>query len=113
VWVAGSNPNREKTPSYGGPFFSKEPGAVSSIFQLKVSNIDDAMQRALAAGAVIRDEIQTDMIGRRVASIFDPFGHIWAVVERKAEGRSRHSRHSDCRNISPETRSIDQAMGLA
>lgn len=25
VWIAGSNPNREKTPSYGGPFFPKAP----------------------------------------------------------------------------------------
>lgn len=88
VWVAGSNPNREKSPSYGGPFFPKEPGAVSTIFHLNVGNIKGVMQAALAAGAVIRDEIQTDMIGRRVASIFDPFGHIWALVERKAEGMS-------------------------
>lgn len=85
VWAAGSNPNREKSPSYGGPFFPKEAGAVSTIFQLKVGNIVGVMQRALSAGAVIRDEIQTDVIGRRVASIFDPFGHIWALVERQAE----------------------------
>ncbi|TRL34387.1 VOC family protein [Methylosinus sporium] len=85
AWVAGSNPNREKTPSYGGPFFPKAPGAVSTIFQIKVGNIDDAMRRAVAAGAVIRDEIQTDATGRRVASVFDPFGHIWALVQRKAE----------------------------
>ncbi|WP_247643690.1 VOC family protein [Agrobacterium tumefaciens] len=88
VWVAGSNPNREKSPSYGGPFFPKEPGAVSTMFHLNVGNIEDVMQRALAAGAVVRDEIQTDIIGRRVASIFDPFGHIWALAERKAEGMS-------------------------
>lgn len=88
VWVAGSNPNREKSPSYGGPFFPKEPGAVSTIFQLKVGDIEGMMERAVAAGAVIRDEIQTDMIGRRVASIFDPFGHIWALVERKAKNMS-------------------------
>ncbi|WP_296071434.1 VOC family protein [uncultured Agrobacterium sp.] len=88
VWVAGSNPNREKSPSYGGPFFPKEPGAVSTIFQLKVGNIEGVMQRALSAGAVIRDEIQTDVMGRRVASIFDPLGHIWALVERKAESMS-------------------------
>lgn len=46
------------------------------------------MQRAVSAGVVIRDEIQTDIIGRRVASIFDPLGHIWAFVERKAESTS-------------------------
>lgn len=26
VWVAGSNPNREKSLSYGGPFFRKNQG---------------------------------------------------------------------------------------
>ena len=88
VWVAGSNPNREKSPSYGGPFYPKEPGAVSTIFQLKVGNIEGVMQQALAAGALIRDEIQTDIAGRRVASIFDPFGHIWTLVGRSAEGIS-------------------------
>ncbi|ABD85698.1 VOC family protein [Rhodopseudomonas palustris] len=89
VWVAGAHPKRETAPSYGGPFFPKAPGAVSTIFQLKVGSIDGAMQRALAAGAVIRDDIQTDTTGRRVASIFDPFGHIWALVQRKAAEVSR------------------------
>ncbi|OLP62662.1 hypothetical protein BJF93_07170 [Xaviernesmea oryzae] len=88
VWVAGSNPNREKSPSYGGPFFPKEPGAVSTIFHLNVGNIEDVMERALSAGALTRDQVQTDVIGRRVASIFDPFGHIWTLVERKTEGMS-------------------------
>lgn len=88
VWVAGSNPNCERSPSYGGLFFPKEPGAVSTIFQLTVGNIEGLMQRAVTAGAVIRDEIQIDVIGRRVASIFDPFGHICTLVERKAEGMS-------------------------
>ncbi|MGP4723090.1 hypothetical protein ACSV5S_00350 [Agrobacterium deltaense] len=46
------------------------------------------MQRAVSAGVVIRDEIQTDIMGRHVASIFDPFGHIWALVERKPESTS-------------------------
>jgi uncharacterized glyoxalase superfamily protein PhnB len=88
VTVAGSNPNREKMPSYGGPFFPKQAGAVSTILQLNVGDIDAVFPRAIAAGAVVRDEIQPDTLGRRVASIFDPFGHIWAIVERKAETAS-------------------------
>jgi uncharacterized glyoxalase superfamily protein PhnB len=88
VTVAGSNPNREKMPSYGGPFFPKQAGAVSTILQLNVGDIDAVFLRAIAAGAVVRDEIQPDTLGRRVASIFDPFGHIWAIVERKAETAS-------------------------
>jgi uncharacterized glyoxalase superfamily protein PhnB len=83
VSVAGSNPKREQTPSYGGPFFPKAPGAVSTVFRVNVDDIDSAMRRAVGAGAVIRDAIQTDILGRRVASVFDPFGHIWGLVERK------------------------------
>ena len=66
------------------PFFPKQAGAVSTILQVNVGDIDAAFPRAIAAGAVIRDEVQTDALGRRIASIFDPFGHIWAIVERKA-----------------------------
>ncbi|MGD9476862.1 VOC family protein [Shinella sp. G-2] len=88
VAVAGSNPRRERNPAYGGPFFPKTAGAVSAIFTLHVGDIAVAMQQAIAAGATIRDEIQVDEIGRNVASLFDPFGHIWALVERKAERAS-------------------------
>ena len=83
VTIAGSNPNREKTPSYGGPFFPKQAGAVSAIVQIGVADIEAAFPRAISAGAVVRDPIQADTLGRRVASVFDPLGHIWALVEQK------------------------------
>jgi len=83
VTIAGSNPNREKTPSYGGPFFPKQAGAVSGIVQIGVADIDVAFPCAISAGAVVRDPIQADTLGRRVASVFDPLGHIWALVEQK------------------------------
>ncbi|MCJ8053683.1 VOC family protein [Shinella curvata] len=85
VAVAGSNPRREQNPSYGGPFFPKVAGSVSAIFTLNVGDIEHAVQRASRSGAVIRDAVQRDVLDRRVASLFDPFGHIWALVERKAE----------------------------
>ncbi|UDF29917.1 UNVERIFIED_ORG: hypothetical protein LHK14_00940 [Roseateles sp. XES5] len=88
VAVAGSNPRRERNPAYGGPFFPKTAGAVSAIFTLHVGDIAVAVQQAIAAGATIRDALQVDEIGRNVASLFDPFGHIWALVERKAEPAS-------------------------
>lgn len=47
VTVAGSNSNRERMPSYDGPFFPKEPGPVSTIFQLRAAEIDGAIQRAV------------------------------------------------------------------
>ena len=45
VTVAGSNPNREKMPSYGGPFFPKQAGAVSAIFEVNFDDIDAAFPR--------------------------------------------------------------------
>ncbi|CAN7577514.1 VOC family protein [Bosea sp. LjRoot237] len=85
VSVAGSNPRREEEPSYGGPFFPKAAGAVSTIVQLTVPDIEACFAQAIVAGAALRDRVQTDVEGRRVASLFDPFGHIWVLIERQAE----------------------------
>ena len=45
VSVAGSNPRREEEPSYGGPFFPKAAGAVSTIIQLTVPDIEASLHR--------------------------------------------------------------------
>ncbi len=82
--VAGSNPKREQEPSRGGPFFPKAAGAVSVIVLLTVMDLDAAVRVATAAGATIRDATQPDATGRRAASVFDPFGHIWGLVEPQA-----------------------------
>ena len=89
VAVAGANPRREQHPSYGGPFFPKAAGAVSAIFTLNVGDIENLLRQAVEAGATTRDAIQIDLLSRRVASVFDPFGHIWALVERKTESVAR------------------------
>lgn len=85
VCVAGSNPRREEEPSLGGPFFPKAAGAVSTIIQLTVPDIEARFAHAIVAGAALRDRVQTDVEGRRVASLFDPFGHIWVLIGRRAE----------------------------
>ncbi|RXT53159.1 hypothetical protein B6S44_20760 [Bosea sp. Tri-44] len=85
ISVAGSNPRREEEPSYGGPFFPKAAGAVSTIVQLTVPDIEACFAQAIVAGAALRDRVQTDVEGRRVASLFDPFGHIWVLIERQVE----------------------------
>ncbi|AZO78833.1 MULTISPECIES: VOC family protein [unclassified Bosea (in: a-proteobacteria)] len=85
VSVAGSNPRREEEPSYGGPFSPKAAGAVSTIVQLTVPDIEACFAQAIVAGAALRDRVQTDVEGRRVASLFDPFGHIWVLIERQTE----------------------------
>ncbi|CEJ13996.1 Glyoxalase-like domain protein [bacterium YEK0313] len=82
VSVAGANPNREREPWRGGPFFPKAAGAVGTVFRLTVENIETTMSAATTAGAMVRDAIQPDETGRRVAALFDPFGHIWALAEQ-------------------------------
>ena len=89
VSVAGANPKRQQSPSLGGPFHPKAAGAVSAIVQLQVADLGAAVHAALSAGATVRDPIQPDQTGRRVASVFDPFGHIWALLERQAAAQPR------------------------
>ena len=55
-------------------------GRASTIFQLCVDNIDDVVDRAVAAGATIRTPVEDADWGDRVATIIDPFGHIWALA---------------------------------
>lgn len=88
IFVCGSNPNREAAPWRGGPFFPKAAGAVSTIFQLTVPDIDTTVVRAMRHGADLRDHVQTGTLGRRVASLFDPYGHIWALIEQRADVRN-------------------------
>ena len=85
VSVAGSKPRREEEPSYGGPFFPKAAGAVSMTILLTVPDIEICFAQAIVAGAALRDRVQTDTEGRRVASLFDPFGHIWMLTEREVD----------------------------
>jgi uncharacterized glyoxalase superfamily protein PhnB len=88
ISIAEANPRREAEPWRGGPFFPKEKGAVNVILRLAVSNVEDVLHRAIVAGATVRDKSQVSIDGFRVATFFDPFGHIWAVTERSPSHRS-------------------------
>jgi uncharacterized glyoxalase superfamily protein PhnB len=83
--VCGSDPVRESAAGYIGPFHPKVPGAVSSIFQLTVTDVRAVTRAALDAGGAMRDELQLDGQGRIVASIFDPAGHVWVLIEAGGE----------------------------
>lgn len=79
--VAGSNPNRERQPDRGGPFFPKEPGDVRAMYNIRTNDIDQIVAQALAAGATVRQEVQSTDGGTRAGSVFDPFGHIWTFQQ--------------------------------
>lgn len=81
IVICGSDPQREQAPSYAGPFHPKNPGAVSAIFQLTVPDVRAVVNAALEAGGDMRDRLQADMNGRLVASLFDPAGHVWVLIE--------------------------------
>lgn len=82
ISVCGSNPRREAEPWRGGPFFPKEKGAGSAVYRLDVDDVAAVLEAAIAAGASIRDSLQVADNGHRVATIFDPFGHIWGLHEK-------------------------------
>ena len=78
--VCGANPRREADASVPGPCAVTAPGRGSTIFQLCVVDLEATVKRAVAGGATIRTPIQDADWGDRVATIVDPFGHIWSLA---------------------------------
>lgn len=78
--VSGANPKREADATLPGPCPVPAPGRASTVFQLFVDDLDSAVAKAIAAGALIRTPAQNADWGDRVATIIDPFGHIWALA---------------------------------
>ena len=72
-----SDPNAE----YGLQAPARGEAATHSVV-LYCADADDVVTRAEAAGATIREPIQTFVTGDRFASIIDPFGQRWAVMTR-------------------------------
>jgi uncharacterized glyoxalase superfamily protein PhnB len=72
-----SDPN----PEYGLEAGRRAESVTHSIM-LYCKDSDAVVARAEAAGATIREPIQTFVTGDRFASIVDPFGQRWAVMTR-------------------------------
>src|SRR6516165_5693287 len=50
-----------------------------------VTNLDEAVQRATSAGAVLEHDIETQKWGR-IANFADPFGHGFCLIEFRGRG---------------------------
>jgi PhnB protein len=85
VTIAGANPRRDADPKLGGPCSPDALGATSSILQLYVDDVDSAINRAVEAGARIRNPVENAYWGDRVGAITDPFGHIWSLATVRDE----------------------------
>jgi PhnB protein len=58
------------------------PGGVFCSFALYVPDVDAVVERAVAAGARVREPPATFVSGDRFASILDPFGVRWTIMTR-------------------------------
>jgi PhnB protein len=59
--------------------------SVTHSMVLYCADVDGVVARAEAAGATIREPVQTFITGDRFASIIDPFSQRWAVMTRVEE----------------------------
>ncbi len=55
---------------------------VSSSTCIYVPDVDAVFAAAVARGATVREEPSTFVTGDRFASVYDPFGHRWAIMTR-------------------------------
>lgn len=60
----------------------RDGGPVSSSTCVYVPDVDAVFARAVSRGATVREEPSTFVTGDRFASVFDPFGHRWAIMTR-------------------------------
>ena len=71
----------EPTPEYG---LVPPPAGDSDCYSMGLycSDVDGTVERAVAAGATVREAATTFVSGDRFASIRDPFGVRWTVMSR-------------------------------
>jgi len=65
------------------PGQSCEPSALGESctgFYLYVNDVDSVFERAIAAGAKVKDPLKDQFWGDRVGQIIDPAGHIWSLA---------------------------------
>jgi PhnB protein len=73
---------------FPGVVASRAPAADGSspvVIFVYVADVDDALKRAVAAGATILVPAQNQFWGDRTARILDPSGHVWTVASRIEE----------------------------
>ncbi len=67
-------------PDYGLVAPDREQASIT--LAMYVTDVDEIVHRALAAGASVREPLSTFVSGDRYASIVDPFGIRWAIMTR-------------------------------
>ncbi|MBC7711899.1 MAG: VOC family protein [Rhizobacter sp.] len=84
IMLAGNSPEMRLNPQTG------EFRSVS--FMVYVPDVDEAAEKALAAGMKMMKEVRDQFYGDRTGTFEDPFGHVWTLgthVEDVSEGEMR------------------------
>lgn len=75
-------------------------GSSPVVIFVYVADVDQAVERAVAAGAAVLIPAQNQFWGDRTARILDPAGHVWVVASRIEETteKQRGNRWSEIRD---------------
>ena len=73
-----SDPNEQ----YGLVVPDRSSDSVSGSTCIYVADVDAVFAKAVERGATVREKPATFVTGDRFASIYDPFGHRWAVMTK-------------------------------
>jgi PhnB protein len=76
-----SDPNEQ----YGLVVPDRAADSVSGSLCIYVPDVDAVFAKAVERGATVREKPDTFVTGDRFASIYDPFGHRWAVMTKVEE----------------------------
>jgi PhnB protein len=67
---------------YGLVVPDRSGDSVSGSLCIYVADVDAVFAKAVERGATVREKPDTFVTGDRFASVYDPFGHRWAVMTR-------------------------------
>ena len=67
---------------YNGP---QTIGGSPVSLMIYVEDVDTVFNRAVTAGATVKEALQDKFYGDRMGSVIDPFGHIWHLATHKED----------------------------
>lgn len=67
---------------YLGP---KSLGGSPVSLMIYVEDVDTVFNRAVAAGATVKEAVSDKFYGDRIGTLIDPFGHVWHVSTHKED----------------------------
>ena len=72
----------DPSPQHGLVVPDRSDDSVSGSTCIYVADVDAVFAKAVERGATVREKPDTFVTGDRFASIYDPFGHRWAVMTK-------------------------------